>query len=947
MVSAAAATTNSVLVILANFNNTVAPAYTTAQAQQAMVTSAGSVANYYNEVSYGQQLLNVTVTANWVTMNLAATCDYTSIGSAAEAAALAASSAYNANNYNFVVYLFPAQSCGWAGLAYVGFPHKAWINGTNYFATQVIGHEMGHNFGLLHAGSLNCGASVIGGACSVAEYGDPWDTMGNQRAMHFNAAQKALLNWIPNSSVRTHTSGSATYTLNPLEAAGGAVYAIKIPTSSSSRTYWVEYRQPLGFDAPLSAYPNNGAQVRVSSPFEWSSGADDTEIVDLTPATSGNFTDSALLVGQSYLDSTYGINIIVLGANASGLTVSVTIGGAKSATTTTLTSSSNPSQAGVSVSFTATVTGSNPSGTVSFVDGSTSISGCGAVALAGSGNSRTAACATTSLSAGSHSIIATYSGDTSNSTSTSAALLQTVTKVSSTTGIATSLTPSSVGTPVTFTATVSGAAPTGSASFSDGAVSIAGCAAATVSGSGNVRAAACVTSSLSVGTHSIVATYGGDASNNGSNSAPLTQVVNTSGSGGTTTIWVDDAVPAGATQVTYGGDSWNWISSNPTPYSGALAHQSALASGIHQHYFYNATATLTVAVGDTLFSYVYLDPVNPPNEVVLQWNDGSWEHRAYWGANLITQWGVDGTNSRRYMGPLPVTGQWVRLAVPAALVGLEGHTVNGIAYSLYGGRATWDYAGKSGSGTSTSYQLTGTVTLSGMALGGVSFAATNGASCTNSDAGGNYTCTVAQGWSGTVTPSLAGYTFMPASRTYSTVTANQTAQSYTATASTVGTAWVDDAVPVGATLGTYGGDSWTWISSNPTPYSGALAHQSALVAGAMHQHYFYNATATLAVGVGDTLFSYVYLDPVNPPSEIVLQWNDGSWEHRAYWGANLITYWGVDGTNSRRYMGPLPAAGQWVRLSVPAALVGLEGQTLNGMAFGLYGGRATWDYAGK
>jgi hypothetical protein len=46
-------------------------------------------------------------------------------------------------------------------------------------------------------------------------------------------------------------------------------------------------------------------------------------------------------------------------------------------------------------------------------------------------------------------------------------------------------------------------------------------------------------------------------------------------------------------------------------------------------------------------------------------------------------------------------------------------------------------------------------------------------------------------------------------------------------------------------------------------------------------------------------------------------------------------------------MGPLPAAGQWVRLAVPAAQVGLEGKTLNGMAYTLYDGRATWDYAGK
>ena len=172
----------------------------------------------------------------------------------------------------------------------------------------------------------------------------------------------------------------------------------------------------------------------------------------------------------------------------------------------------------------------------------------------------------------------------------------------------------------------------------------------------------------------------------------MSQVVNTTTTS-QTTVWVQDAVPTGATTASDGGDAWTWISANPAPYSGALAHQSALASGEHQHYFYNATATLPVAVGDTLFAYVYLDPANPPSEVMLQWYDGSWEHRAYWGANQIS-WGTNGTTSRQSMGALPATGQWVRLAVPASQVGLEGHTLNGMAYTLYNGRATWDYAGK-------------------------------------------------------------------------------------------------------------------------------------------------------------------------------------------------------------------------------------------------------------
>jgi len=46
-------------------------------------------------------------------------------------------------------------------------------------------------------------------------------------------------------------------------------------------------------------------------------------------------------------------------------------------------------------------------------------------------------------------------------------------------------------------------------------------------------------------------------------------------------------------------------------------------------------------------------------------------------------------------------------------------------------------------------------------------------------------------------------------------------------------------------------------------------------------------------------------------------------------------------------MGVLPAPGQWARLEVPAQLVALEGASLEGMAFSLFGGRAAWDYAAK
>jgi hypothetical protein len=160
-------------------------------------------------------------------------------------------------------------------------------------------------------------------------------------------------------------------------------------------------------------------------------------------------------------------------------------------------------------------------------------------------------------------------------------------------------------------------------------------------------------------------------------------------------VWVDDQFPAGA-QVTT-----NWVWDTAQKASGTQSNTEAIDPGIHQHYFHSATNTLAIGAGEKLVCYVLIDPCNPPQEVMLQWNDGSWEHRAFWGADLIS-WGTPGTTSRLAMGPLPVAGQWVRLEVPASSVGLEGSSLNGMAFTLYGGKTWFDRAGKSGPVTSQS-----------------------------------------------------------------------------------------------------------------------------------------------------------------------------------------------------------------------------------------------------
>jgi hypothetical protein len=422
-----AARTDNVLVILMRFSDSPTNPFTREQVQAAWTggPGTGSVAEYFKEVSFNQQLLNVTVTP-WLSIDSAtpSSCNWSQMGTLGRSAA--ASAGYTTSGYHKIVYVFPrVSSCGWAGLAYVG-GSGAWINGRN--TTLVYGHELGHNFGMLHAARLDCGTAVIGGTCSVAEYGDPFGIMGNSSAMHVNAFQKSDMGWIPAATVRTHAAGSAIYTLSPLETAGGSTYAVKVP-AAANRTYWLEYRRPLGFDAGLASYPNNGALIRVAAPFEtMCSGCDsysnDTQLIDTTPATS-TFTDAALLAGRSFTDTKYGITFNVLTASATALTVQV-VGPGGAVSTTTLASGSNPALSGVSVSFTATVSGTSPTGNVTFRANGTTIAGCSAVSLSGTGNSRTAVCATASLAVGTHGVVAQYNGDGSNPASTSATLSQVV-----------------------------------------------------------------------------------------------------------------------------------------------------------------------------------------------------------------------------------------------------------------------------------------------------------------------------------------------------------------------------------------------------------------------------------------------------------------------------------------------------------------------------------------
>ena len=223
------------------------------------------------------------------------------------------------------------------------------------------------------------------------------------------------------------------------------------------------------------------------------------------------FSISSLPVGSHTITAVYSGD-----SNYLGSTSNIVMQKVHYDTKTTLTSSANPSTSGQSVTFTANVTASvgTPTGIVTFNDGST-VLGTGPLNSSGKATYTTSA-----LSVGTHPITASYGGDANNDVSTSNVVNQVVnSKNSAKVNLSSSLNPSVYGQSVTFTATVSPSSATGTVQFQIDGTNFGG--AVNVSGG---KAISGSTTTLSIGSHNITATYSGDSTYS-SSTASLVQKV--------------------------------------------------------------------------------------------------------------------------------------------------------------------------------------------------------------------------------------------------------------------------------------------------------------------------------------------------------------------------------------------------------------------------------------
>jgi len=314
----------TVAVLLVNFQNNYEQPVTYAEAHDLVFNEADS---FMQENSSGLNSLTGQV-FGWYNLAINETCVDTEIATAAQA--MAAENQVDLTQFSRIIYMLPNNpTCGWSGLATVGGAQsEAWINGK--FEVRIVGHEIGHNYGLHHAHSNECGATIEGGSCISQEYGDKFSIMGADYAAHFNAFQKEQLGWLNSDSFEIlEVISDGQYTLDVFENNTGT-RAIKIPkgldTSGNQIWYYLEYRQAIGFDAFLGNYNavTNGILVRTGTDQDIRS----SYLYDMTPASSLYFDwdDAALSVGSSYQDEQAGITISVNEITGSMATVDIVLG---------------------------------------------------------------------------------------------------------------------------------------------------------------------------------------------------------------------------------------------------------------------------------------------------------------------------------------------------------------------------------------------------------------------------------------------------------------------------------------------------------------------------------------------------------------------------------------------------------------------------------------------
>ena len=299
--------------------------------------SEASYAGIYKQVKegfYAQSFNNISIEAKIldkvnVTQKSTDTCDGTFLYNMQnEIKAQAVARGVDAASIqHWQIVLPPTNGCGWCGLGSVAGPYT-WINACNSYS--VVGHELGHNFGLLHSNRFdNCDAKNWKTGCSNVEYGDGASLMGTAEG-EFTALHKLKLKWLDQASSDPQTlfvKQSGTYKIEPIETLTTGIKALRLERAPGE-VYFVEFRQAINYDAKINNIYHKSLGIHL-----WMNNS------------TASWRLKTIGVGQSFVDPSFpggGLTIALESFSASGAVVKINFASNPPTATPTVKPTINP-----------------------------------------------------------------------------------------------------------------------------------------------------------------------------------------------------------------------------------------------------------------------------------------------------------------------------------------------------------------------------------------------------------------------------------------------------------------------------------------------------------------------------------------------------------------------------------------------------------------------------